>query len=111
MNLGHHRHAHHPGATVHLDIFPPVQDLRPLSARELVSEMDVDRFAAYPHRDGLADTNRRRIVTLRAPRQIVLNCWLDRVASKHSEAVRTTLARIYSDASDALLFNRLYEAW
>jgi hypothetical protein len=73
--------------------------------------MQVARFAAYPHLDCLADANRLLIVTLRAPRQIVLNRWLDRVAREHREMVRTNLARIYSDASDDRLFNRLYEAW
>jgi hypothetical protein len=111
MNLGNHRHANHQRATVHLDIFTPFQDLRPLSAHELGSEMQVARFAAYPHLDCLADANRLLIVTLRAPRQIVLNRWLDRVAREHREMVRTNLARIYSDASDDRLFNRLYEAW
>jgi hypothetical protein len=111
MTLGNHRHANHQRATVHLDIFTPFQDLRPLSERDLVSEMHVDRFAAYPHLDCLADANRLLIVTLRAPRQIVLNRWLDRVARDHRESVRTNLARIYSDASDDRLFNRLYEVW
>jgi hypothetical protein len=111
MKLGNHRHANHQRATVHIDIFTPFQDLRPLSERELVSEMNVDRFAAYPNLDCLADANRLLIVTLRAPRKLVLNRWLDRVARDHREMVRTNLARIYSDASGDLLFNRLYEAW
>lgn len=85
MNLGNHQHANHQRATVHLDIFTPFQDLRPLSAHELGSEMQVARFAAYPHLDCLADANRLLIVTLRAPRQIVLNRWLDRVAREHRE--------------------------
>jgi hypothetical protein len=111
MKLGNHRHANHQRATVHIDIFTPFQDLRPLSERELVSEMNVDHFAAYPNLDCLADANRLLIVTLRAPRKLVLNRWLDRVARDHREMVRTNLTRIYSDASDDLLFNRLYEAW
>jgi hypothetical protein len=111
MTLGNHRHANHHRATVHLDLFTPFQDLPPLSARELVAELHVNRFAAYLHLDCLADATRLLIVTLRAPRQIVLNRWLDRVARDHRESVRTNLARIYSDASDDLLFNRLYEAW
>jgi hypothetical protein len=111
MTLGNHRHANHHRATVHLDLFTPFQDLPPLSARELVAELHVNRFAAYLHLDCLADATRLLIVTLRAPRQIVLNRWLDRVARDHRESVRTNLARIYSDASGDLLFNRLYEVW
>jgi hypothetical protein len=94
-----------------IDIFTPFQDLRSLSERELVSEMHVDRFAAYPNLDCLADANRLLIVTLRAPRKLILNRWLGRVARDHREMVRTNLTRIYSDASDDRLFNRLYEVW
>jgi hypothetical protein len=73
--------------------------------------MHVGRFTASPHLDCLADANRLRLVTLRAPRQIVLNRWLARVASEHREAVRTNLASIDSEASDDRLCNRLYEVW